>query len=54
MNLISSYVAVESIDSIRRYNQREKTYTDVPRASTVKVYNTYMGGNDKVDMMCAL
>ena len=53
VNLISSYVAVEPIDSVRRYDQREKTYIDVPRPSIVKVYNTYMGGADKLDMMCA-
>ena len=54
VNLISSYVAVEPIDSVKRYDQREKTYIDVPRPSIVKVYNTYMGGIDKLDMMCAL
>ena len=54
VNLISSYVAVEPIDSVRRYDEREKTYIDVPRPSIVKVYNTYMGGIDKLDMMCAL
>ena len=54
LNLISSYVAVEPIDSVRRYDEREKTYIDVPRPNVVKVYNTYMGGIDKLDMMCAL
>ena len=44
VNLISSYVAVKPIDSVRRYDQREKTYIDVPRPSIVKVYNTYMRG----------
>ena len=33
VNLISSYVAVEPIDTVRRYDQREKTYIDVPRPS---------------------
>ena len=46
--------AVEPIDSVRRYDQREKTYIDVPRPSIVKLYNTCMGGIDKLDMMCAL
>ena len=54
VNLISSYVAVEPIDIVRRYDQREKIYIDVPQPSTVKVYKTYMGGIDKLDMMCAL
>ena len=53
-NLISSYVAVEPIDSVRRYDQREKTYIDVPRPSIVKLCNTCMGEIDKLDMMCAL
>ena len=53
VNLISSYAAVEPIDNVRRYDQREKTYIDVPRPSIAKVYNTYMGGIDKLDVMCA-
>ena len=54
VNLISSYVAAEPIDSVRRYDQREKTYIDIPRPSIVKVYNTYMRGIDKLDMICSL
>ena len=54
VNLISSYVAVEPIDSVRCYDQREETYTEAPRPNILKVYNTYMGGTDKLDMICAL
>ena len=40
------------MDSVRRYDQREKTYTDVPQPSIVKVYNTYIGGIDMCWTCC--
>ena len=53
VNLISSYVVVDPIDSVRRYDQIEKTYIIVPGTSIVKVYNTYMRRIEKLDMMWA-
>ena len=53
VNSISSYFAVDLIDSVRHYDQKEKTYIEEPLPSIVKVYNTYMTDIEKLVMICS-
>ncbi|XP_047144605.1 piggyBac transposable element-derived protein 3-like [Hydra vulgaris] len=54
VNLVSSYVSIEPLHTVRRYDRSLKKKIDVKQPNIVHVYNHYMGGIDKLDMMCAL
>ncbi len=54
VNLVSSFVGPEPFDKVQRYDRGKKVHVDIPRRNIVKVYNRYMGGIDKLDMMVAL
>lgn len=54
VNLVSSYVGVEPLHTVRRYDRADKKHVDVTQPHIVHVYNQFMGGIDKLDMMCAL
>ena len=53
-NLVSSYADIEPVGNVRRYDRSLKEHIIVQQSYIVKVYNEYMGGIDKLDMMCAL
>ena len=52
--LMSSYVSAEPICTVRRYDRSLKQKINVKQPKIVHVYNQYMAGIDKLDMMCAL
>ena len=54
VNLVSSYAGIEPVGTVRRYDRSLRQHVIVPQPHIVKVYNQYMGGIDKLDMMCAL
>ena len=54
VNLVSSFVGCEPLDMVKRYDRKIHAYIEVPRPNIVKTYNMYMGGVDKLDMLCAL
>ena len=54
VNLVSSYAGIEPVGNVRRYDRSLKEHIIVQQPHIVKVYNEYMGGIDKLDMMCAL
>ena len=54
VNLVSSYAGIEPVGNVRRYDRSLKEHIIVQQPYIVKVYNEYMGGIDKLDMMCAL
>ena len=54
VNLVSSYVSIEPLHTVRRYDRSLKEKINVKQPNIVHVYNQYMGGIDKLDMMCAL
>ena len=54
VNVISSYVGVEPVDSVKRYDRSAKQHVQVFRPRIIKIYNTNMGSVDLLDMMTAL
>lgn len=54
VNLVSSYVGIEPLGTVKRWSQSDKKYIEVNRPHIVKVYNTNMGGVDLNDMLVAL
>ena len=54
VNIVSSYVGVEPIDQVQRYDRSKRQHISIPRPNIIKIYNIYMGGIDKLDMMCAM
>ncbi|XP_047140899.1 piggyBac transposable element-derived protein 3-like [Hydra vulgaris] len=54
VNLVTSYVSIEPLHTVRSYDRSLKKKIDVKQPNIVHVYNQYMGGIDKLDMMCAL
>ena len=51
--LASSYVGIESADAVKHYD-RSISHVHVSRPNIVRLYNQYMGGIDKLDIMCSL
>ncbi|XP_053376586.1 piggyBac transposable element-derived protein 2-like [Mercenaria mercenaria] len=54
VNLVSSYVGVEPVEEVRRWDKKHKTYVQVNRPAIVVVYNRNMGGVDLLDSLCSL
>ena len=54
VNLVSSFAGVEPTHSVTRYDRSQHKKVQVIQPDIVFVYNQYMGGVDKLDMMCAL
>ncbi|XP_016530850.1 piggyBac transposable element-derived protein 2-like [Poecilia formosa] len=54
VNLLSSFVGVEPLGSVKRWDRKAKTHIMVPRPTIVDTYNRFMGGIDLLDMLSAL
>ena len=54
VNLVPSYVSIEPLHTVRKYDRSLKENINVKHPKIVHVYNQYMGGIGKLDMMCAL
>ena len=52
--MISNFIGKEPVGECTRYIRKEKATASVERPASVKLYNNYMGGVDKADMMLAL
>ena len=51
VTLVSSYIGIEPIHSVKRYDQKEKKHAQVKQPHVIQTYNKYMGRIDKLDMM---
>ena len=47
----STYNSCEPASPVRRWSKAEKKYTELARPNTIGIYNKFMGGVDKADMM---
>ena len=54
VNLVSACVSIEPLHTVRRYDRSSKEKINVKQPNIVHVCNQYMGGIDKLDMICAL
>lgn len=54
MILASSFVGVEPLNVVKRYDKAAKIKVDVPAPNIVKKYNHNMGGVDLADMLISL
>ena len=54
VTLISSFVGIDPIAEISRYDCSVHEKFAFNQPNIVKVYNTFMGGVDKLDMVCSL
>ena len=54
VTLVSSFVCIDPINEVRRYDRKTRTHVEVQQPNIVKVYNKFMGGVDKLNMLCAL
>uniref|UniRef100_A0A3Q1H8P7 PiggyBac transposable element-derived protein domain-containing protein n=1 Tax=Anabas testudineus TaxID=64144 RepID=A0A3Q1H8P7_ANATE len=54
VNLISSFVGIEPLGNVKRWDQKAKSHIMVPRPAIVDTYNRFMGGVDLLGMLTAL
>ena len=54
VNVIYSIIGIERVGTVKWYDAKQHKYIDVPRPYKVKQCNSYMDGNNKIDMMSAL
>ena len=54
VNLVSSFASVEPTHCVTRYDQSQRKKVQVTQTDIVRVYNQYMGGVDKLHMICML
>ena len=54
VTLASSFVGVQPLTTMKRYDKVAKAKDDVPAANIIKQYNIHMGGVDLADMLIAL
>ena len=47
--LLSTYVEAEPVESIKRFDKRQKATVEIPCPRVVKEYNAHMGGVDLID-----
>jgi hypothetical protein len=49
--LVSNYIGSGQLETIRRWDKKQKMYVNIERPEIVTVYNTSMGGVDKIDQL---
>lgn len=54
VSLISTFIGVHPMDTVKRWSQSEKKFVNIDRPQIVKNYNLNMGGVDLNDMLVAL
>ena len=54
VTLASSYLGIEPNDTVKRYNRSVREHVHVSRPNILCLYNQYMEGIDKLDIMCSL
>ena len=52
--MISNFVGKEPVGKCTQYIRKKKATETIERPASVELYNNYMGGVDKSDMMLAL
>lgn len=52
--MLSNYVRIDPAGKCKRYDRKQKKKIDVDRAAAVVIYNKFMGGVDKTDMLLSL
>ena len=51
---ISNFIGKDTISSAKRYDGKEKKMVQIQRPSSVEIYNRFIGGVDKADMLLSL
>ena len=51
---ISNFIGKYPISYAKQYDGKEKKMVQIPRPSSVQIYNRFMGGVDKADMLLSL
>lgn len=54
VTLVSNFVSVDPIQSVKRYDRKSKVHVDVPRPAIVATYNSFMGGIDQHNYQVSL
>nr|XP_004207980.1 piggyBac transposable element-derived protein 4-like [Hydra vulgaris] len=54
VTLLSSYVAVNPLSTVQRWDRKTKSKINVTRPSIVSTYNSFMGGVDLLDCLLSL
>ena len=52
--MASNFVGVGNVDTVKRWDKKNKKYTDVARPEVIKLYNHSMGGVDLLDQMISI
>ena len=52
--MASNFVGVGNVDTVKRWDKKDKKYTDVARPEVIKLYNHSMGGVDLLDQMISI